>query len=300
MTGVVSRLAQAGARVGESPLWLPGQGVWLWLDLQGRRVHRYDPRNGSNAVIAEGFTEDLACLARWTDDAVLLVSVRGFHRLSLADGTVQPVPCPVDLPDGTIFNDGKVDGHGALWLGSSDAAEAAPIGRLWRVALEGVTEVAAGFTVSNGPAFAPDGRSAYFADTFGRRLLRFDLDAAGHPVGQAVLAQIDPAAGYPDGMTVDAEGTLFVGHWEGARISRWRPDGTALPDLEVPALNVTSLAFGGPTLRDVVVTTASLFPGQPQADGRDCDGDLLGFHSATPGLLEPPLSPGWGQWSGQG
>ena len=286
--------------MGESPLWLLRPRVWLWLDLQGRQVHRYDPRTGRDAVIAEGFDEDLACLARWTDEAVLLVSVRGFHRLSLADGAVRSIPCPVDLPDGTIFNDGKVDGHGTLWLGSSDAGETAPVGRLWRVAGDRVTEVAAGFTVSNGPAFAPDGRTAYFADTFGRRLLRFDLDTAGQPVAQVVFAQVDGAAGYPDGMTVDAEGTLYVGHWEGARISRWRPDGTALPDLAIPALNVTSLAFGGPDLRHVAVTTASLFPGQTQADGWGWNGDLLGFHAATPGLPEPPLSDGWGQWAGPG
>jgi D-xylonolactonase len=300
VTDGVSRLAKAGARVGESPLWLPGPGVWLWLDLQGRRVHRYDPRTERNAVIAEGFAEDLACLARWTDEAVLLVSVRSFHRISLVDGSVRPVSCPVDLSVGTIFNDGKVDGHGTLWLGSSDAAEAAPIGRLWCVAAERVTEVAAGFIVSNGPAFAPDGRSAYFADTLGRRLLRFNLDPAGQPVAQVVFAHVDSAAGYPDGMTVDSEGTLYVGHWEGARISRWRPDGTALPDLAVPALNVTSLAFGGPALRHVAVTTASLFPGQPHSYCRGLDGDLLGFYSATPGLPEPRLPDVWGQWLGPG
>lgn len=245
MSGAVERLAKVGARVGESPLWLPERGVWLWLDLQGRRVHLFDPATGADRVVVEGFPEDLACLARWTAEAVLLVSVRGMWRLALADGAVTPVPCPVALPEGVIFNDGKVDGHGALWLGSSDAGETAPIGCLYRIAGGRVTEVAAGFTVSNGPAFSPDGRAAYFADTFGRRLLRFDLDSAGGVVGQAAFAEIAAETGYPDGMTVDQEGTLYVGHWDGARISRWSPEGAALADLAVPARNVTSLAFGG-------------------------------------------------------
>lgn len=292
-TGAVVRLAEVGARVGESPLWLPGPGVWLWLDLQGRRVYRYDPRTASNAVIAEGFAEDLACLARWTDEAVLLVSVRGFHRLSLADGSVRPLPCPVDLAQGTLFNDGKVDRHGALWLGSSDAAEANPIGRLWRIAGGKATEVAKGFTVSNGPAFAPDGRTAYFADTFGRRLLRFDLDRGGMPVAQAVFAAFDAAVGYPDGMTVDSDGVLYVGHWDGGRISRWRPDGKPLPHLKIPAWNVTSLAFGGPDLRQVAVTTASLFPGQEERAEASWNGDLLAFTSAVSGINEPPLAQDW-------
>lgn len=293
MSGAVTRLAEVGARVGESPLWLPEQGVWLWLDLQGRRVHLYDPRTGGARVVAEGFAEDLACLARWTEEAVLLVSVRGMHRLSLAEGTVTAIPCPIDLPEGTIFNDGKVDRQGALWLGSSDAGETAPVGRLWRIAGGSVTEVATGFVVSNGPAFAPDGRTAYFADTFGRRLLRFDLDGTGAPVAQAVFAEIGEEAGYPDGMVVDRDGTLHVGHWDGGRISRWLPDGTALPDLAIPARNVTSLAYGGDGLREVLVTTAILFPGQEPAAGEPWNGDLLGFTAAVPGLPEPPLAPGW-------
>lgn len=285
----VERLAATGARVGESPLWLPERGVWLWLDLQGRQVHLHDPRTGENRILAEGFAEDLACLARWTDEAVLLVSVRGFHRLSLVDGAVHPLPCPIDLPDGTIFNDGKVDRHGALWLGSSDAREAAPIGRLWRIAEGKVMEVAAGFTVSNGPAFAPDGRTAYFADTFGRRLLRFDLDATGRPMAQAVFAEIGDTEGYPDGMTVDQDGTLYVGHWDGGKISCWSPEGARRSDLAMPALNVTSLSFGGSDLRRVAVTTGGLFPGQSERENDAWNGDLLVFTSAVAGVPEPRL-----------
>jgi len=185
MTGSVVRMARVGARVGEAPLWLPDRKVWLWLDLQGRTVHRYDPVTATDRVIASGFAEDLACLARCTEGAALLVSVRGFHRLDPDSGQTAPLPCPVGLPPGTIFNDGKVDRHGGLWLGSSDAAEAAPLGRLWHIRAGQVTEVAAGFTVSNGPAFAPDGTAAYFADTIARRILRFRLDTSGAPTVRA-------------------------------------------------------------------------------------------------------------------
>lgn len=285
----VRRLAAVGARVGESPLWLPERGAWAWLDLQGRRVHLLDPATGVDRVVAEGFAEDLACLARWTPGALLLVSVTGFHRLDLASGGVTSLPCPVDLPPGTIFNDGKVDRHGALWIGSSDRAETEPLGQLWRIAGGEVTQVARGFVVSNGPAFSPDGRAAYFADTFARRLLRFTLDAQGRPEDVATFATIPEEAGFPDGMTVDAAGTLHVGHWDGARVSRWSPDGRPLGETALPARNVTSLAFGGGGLRHVLVTTASLFPGQ-ESDPRPWNGDLLGWRAEAPGLVEPALS----------
>jgi sugar lactone lactonase YvrE len=289
MTAPVERLARVGARVGESPLWLPDRQVWLWLDLQGRFVHRFDPASATDTVIARDLPEDLACLARWTPEAALLVSVRGFHRLEIATGRVTPLACPIDLPPGTIFNDGKVDRHGALWLGSSDAAEAAPLGRLWRIDRGRVTEVAAGFTVSNGPAFAPDGRTAWFADTFGRRLLRFTLDPDGTPLAQGDFARVPAEEGYPDGMTTDRDGTLYVGHWDGARISRWAPDGRALPPIAVPARNVTALAFGGAGLGTAAITTAALFPGQTGSAKEGGHGDLFAFHGPVPGLPEPAL-----------
>jgi xylono-1,5-lactonase len=291
--GPIERLAKVGARLGEAPVWLPERQVWLWLDLYGRAVHSFDPASGIDRIIAAGFDEDLACLVRWTGDAALLVSVRGFHRLSLEDGQTRPVPCPVNLPPGTIFNDGKVDRQGALWIGSSDAAEASPLGRLWRIGRGKVTEIASGFTVSNGPAFAPDGSAAFFADTLGRRLLRFALDAAGNPVAQNLFAAIPAVSGFPDGMTTDCEGTLYVGHWDGARIGRWSPDGRALATIPLPARNVTSLAFGGDGLCTALVTTAALMPGQAEDAGLDGNGDLLAFRGPVPGLVEPALAADW-------
>lgn len=293
MMGPVERLAKVGARLGEAPLWLPDRKVWLWLDLYGRSVHSFDPATGTDRVIAAEFAEDLACLVRWTDATALLVSVGGFHRLALDDGQTLPLTCPIDLPPGTIFNDGKVDRHGALWVGSSDAAETEPLGQLWRIAKGRVSEVATGFTVSNGPAFAPDGGIAYFADTFRRRLLRFALDASGNPLSQTVFATLPTEAGYPDGMTTDSAGTLYVGHWDGAQISRWSPDGLALPPIPVPARNVTSLAFGGEAMRTAAITTASLFPGQANDPGLDWHGDLLAIRSTVAGLVEPILATDW-------
>lgn len=85
--------------------------------------------------------------------------------------------------------------------------------------------------MSNGPAFAPDGTVAYFADTFARQILCFRLDASGRPLSQDTFATIPDSDGYPHGMTTDIAGTLYVGHWDGARINRWSPDSTALPPI---------------------------------------------------------------------
>jgi sugar lactone lactonase YvrE len=156
-----------------------------------------------------------------------------------------------------------------------------------------VTEVARGFTVSNGPAFAPDGRTAYFADTLARRLLAFPLATDGAPGAARPFADLPEGTGYPDGMTVDSAGDLFVGHWDGARISRWSPDGRLVDQIALPARNVTSLAFGGADLRTALVTTAALFPGQPEDATLPWNGDLLSFRAGVGGLAEPLLAPDW-------
>ena len=169
------------ARLGESPLWLPELARFLWLDLLGRRVHRFDPATGADRVIAAGFAENLACLVRLADGDVLLVSATGMHRLDPATGAVSPLASPVTPAAGTVFNDGKVAPDGSLWLGVSDAEEVEPVGSLYRISRAGVECVLRGVTVANGPAFAPDGRSAWFADSVARTIRRFPLDAAGLP-----------------------------------------------------------------------------------------------------------------------
>ncbi|MCA3479983.1 MAG: SMP-30/gluconolactonase/LRE family protein, partial [Rhodobacter sp.] len=97
----------------------------------------------------------------------------------------------------------------------------------------------------------------------------------------------------PDGMTTDSAGTLYVGHWDGAQISRWSTGGTALPPVPVPARNVTSLAFGGDGMRTAAITTASLFPGQRGGTGPGWDGDLLAIRIGVSGLAEPMLASGF-------
>ena len=292
MSAAVHVLARTRARVGESPLWLPDERAWLWLDLQGREVHRYDPARSEDRVIATGFQEDLACLARLEPGACFLASVTSFHRLDTTSGATAPLPCPVTLPEGTIFNDGKVDRHGALWIGSSDRAEASPIGSLWRITSEGAGEVAHGFVVSNGPAFAPDGSVAYFADTLGRRILRFSLGPDGRPGAAGVFAAIPDVMGLPDGLTVDAVGDLWVGHWDGAQVTRWSPGGELRESVPLAARNVTALSFGGEHLRDALVTTAGLFPGQEDVPAGQ-HGDLFGWCEGPAGIEEPVLQLDW-------
>ena len=167
------------------------------------------------------------------------------------------MPAPLRPAEGTCFNDGKVAPDGALWAGISDVEERAPTGSLYRIGPAGVRCVDRGFVIANGPAFSPDGRVAYFADSVGGRILRYALDAGGEPVGRALFADVPDDAGVPDGMTTDREGRLYSAHWGGARISVYDPRGRIVEAIALPADNVTSCAFGGRDCSLLFVTTAA-------------------------------------------
>ena len=274
----------AEARLGEAPLWLPRPGVFLWLDLPGRTVHRFDPMRGEGRAIAVGFDEDLACLVRLRDSCVLLVTASRFLRLDPETGATAPLPAPLRPAAGTCFNDGKVAPDGALWLGISDAEEVEATGSLHRVSAAGVECLDRGFVIANGPAFSPDGRVAYFADSGGGRILRYALDAGGRPVERALFAEIPAGAGVPDGMTTDRDGRLYSAHWAGARISVYEPQGKVVEVIALPARNVTSCAFGG---RDFSLLFATSAAGEDGVGPESPHGDAFLLRGASKGMREP-------------
>ncbi len=273
-----------GATLGESPIWLPEPGVFLWLDLLGRKVHRFDPHRRENAVVADGFSENLACLVRLAEGDVLLVTATRFVRFDPVSGTSAVVDAPLVPENDTCFNDGKVAPDGSFWLGTSDVDETEPTGSLYRIAGTPVDVVDRGFVISNGPAFSPDGQKAYFADSAGRRILQYELDDAGLPVSRSRFAVIPDSEGLPDGLTVDSSGRVFSAHWQGSRITVYGPDGVIRERICLPARNITSCTFGGHDLSHLLVTSAAIDAGD---EAGDSEGDIFLFETDCAGIPEP-------------
>jgi sugar lactone lactonase YvrE len=114
-----------------------------------------------------------------------------------------------------------------------------------------------GFMVTNGPAWSLDGRTFYFTDSAARRIYAFEFDMASGELGARRLFVEQPVdQGYPDGQCVDAEDHLWTAQWDGARVTRYRPDGTVERTISLPAPRVTSCCFGGDNLDTLYVTTA--------------------------------------------
>lgn len=168
------------------------------------------------------------------------------------------------------MNDGCCDPGGRFWAGSMSYDAAPGAGSLYRAGPGGaVVKVLDGMTIVNGPAFTPDGSLMYVADTYAGLIYACDIDpGSGDLSGQRVFAEVPPADGAPDGMTVDDAGRLWVALWDGRAIRRYRPDGTIDATIPVPAQRPTSVCLGDGTL---FVSTA----GYGIADPVPGDGAIL-------------------------
>ncbi|SCK40299.1 SMP-30/gluconolactonase/LRE family protein [Streptomyces sp. WMMB 322] len=247
------------ARLGEGPAWDVARQRLVWVDILNSRVHTYDPSDGTRTVMA---TEQHVGAAKPRAGGGLVVNLRDGVGLYGPDGAFswlhrEAVP-------GRRGNDAAVAPDGALWAGSMAYGEDVGGGDLKRVTGDGTAvTVLPEVTVSNGIGWSPDGSLMYYNDTPTRRVDVFDVPggagAAGADVsGRRAFAEIEEGAGYPDGLTVDADGCVWVALWDGGAVRRYTPDGRLDLTVEVPVRRPTACAFGGPDLRDLYVTTASV------------------------------------------
>jgi sugar lactone lactonase YvrE len=265
----VELVLDAHARVGEGPVWDDASGTLVWVDIMSHAVHRYDPATGQNRTIDVGQPVGAAVLRR--DRAGLVLALRdGFGMLDEASGQVEMVAAvEADLPTNRM-NDGKCDPAGRFWAGTMpfSPTPGSAAGALYRLDPDlKVSRMLGGVTLSNGIGWSPDGRQMYYVDSMTQGLDVFDFAPAdGSISNRRRLITIPPDEGLPDGMTVDAEGGLWVALHGSGSIRRYTPDGHMDRVVRVPPTMVTCCAFGGPDLTDLYITTMSL--GLSEADRR--------------------------------
>ncbi|PXX98650.1 SMP-30/gluconolactonase/LRE family protein [Halomonas sp. LBP4] len=251
------------AMLGEGPLWCPGLGAMGWLvfvDILRARLHAYDLASGDT----HGWALEEACcwLAPREDGDGFIAGLRSrLVHLRLSESgpnIVAEWATPGDEPAGNCFNDAKVDPQGRLWFGSMDDDAERPSGSLYRLDRHGPVRVDTGYRVANGPAISPDGATLYHSDTPLGVIYAFDLSPDGELSNKREHVRFNATQGFPDGMTCDVEGGLWVAHWDGGRVSRFRPDGGLDETLTLPASRVTSCTFGGPRLDQLFITSAAV------------------------------------------
>lgn len=246
-------IADVAAILGEGPVWVEREAALYWVDIVGVKVFCWSAADGTQTW-APG--RPISALAPRSGGGFVGAGQDGFLTFEFG-GEVSLIGTPEPGHPGNRFNDGKVDRAGRFWAGTMDRHERDASGALYR--LNPNHEMACfdeGYRVTNGPAFSLDGRTMYHTDSALQRIYAFDLDADGNAANRRVFAQFGEGDGYPDGMTVDAEDCLWVAFWDGWCVRRISPAGERLAELAVPAQRPTSVAFGGPGLDQLFITTA--------------------------------------------
>ncbi|MBT2508400.1 SMP-30/gluconolactonase/LRE family protein [Streptomyces sp. ISL-98] len=271
------------ASLGEGPTWDPAGSRLIWVDILSARIHTYDPVSGRRTVMA---TEQHVGAAKPRTGGGLVVNLRdgiGLYGPDLATFSWLAY-APVR---GRRGNDAVVAPDGALWAGTMRYDEEPGGGNLTRIAPDGaVTEVLSA-AVSNGTGWSPDGRFMYYVDSPTRRVDVFDFDADGQQaLSRRSFAEIEQGAGFPDGLTVDADGCVWVALWGGGQIRRYTPQGQLDRIVELPVQRPTACAFGGHGLRDLYITTARTGLTRPHP----LAGSLLVLPDAGRGLPATPFA----------
>ena len=257
------------AHLGEGPIWDAHTQTLYWLDILNKRIY-------VGAEVLVELDEFIGCIAPRQNGGLILAlsgvvsetshadeGRSSFWTLDHASGTSDSVRTTLlspltDEPTTTRFNDGKCDPRGRFLAGTMDMNETDPTGSLYAFDGKSVTKLLSDVTISNGMAWGADHKTFYYIDTPTREVRAFDYDLdSGTLANPRVAIYVPESLGWPDGMTSDTQGNLWIAMWGGAKITRWNPNtGELLDQIPVPALNVSSCVFGGRDMNELYLTSA--------------------------------------------
>jgi sugar lactone lactonase YvrE len=251
--GPVKAVGAVRAEVGEGPHWDNDRQVVWWVDLLAGLVHRSDLGSGRATTFSTG--RPVGAVVTGGPGGLVTADARGFSFLA-EDGTV--LDRVEMLPLGHRMNDAKTDPGGRLWAGSTAMEFTTGEGALHVLSPGGVVEtVLSGLTLPNGLGWSPRGDAFYLVDSMQGWLRAWDfVPGSGEISSPRTIAEFSHDGELPDGLCVDAAGTIWVAIWGGSRVERYTADGEPLSPLHLPVAQPSSCAFGGPGLETLVVTSA--------------------------------------------
>jgi len=246
-------IADYACETGENPLWHAEEGRLYWCDIPAGRIYRYHPASGTHECcyhgrVVGGFTIQ-------SDGSLLLFMDRGTVAI-WRNGLLTEILPEIEAEKASRFNDVLADPRGRVFCGTMSSSEGK--GRLYRLDVDGSCHgVLEEIGCSNGMAFSMDHKSFYYTDSYAHAIYLFDYNIEDGSIrNQRVFARFEPELGFPDGVTLDAEGRLWSAIWDGSCIVRLDEDGMIETKVSLPARKVSSLIFGGADLSDLYITTA--------------------------------------------
>lgn len=285
----VTCIADVKALLGEGPHWNAESGQLSFVDIKGRKLFLLDADGGNLREIPTPYR--IGSLIPRASGGHIAGTEHGIAHVDLELERFELLFDPEEDRESNRFNDAKVDRHGRLFAGTMDDEERKASGAFYRIDKKlACTRIDDGFKVTNGPAFSPDGKVMYANDSALQVTYRYDLAPDGTPLNKLELARFGEGEGYPDGMTVDAEGCLWIAFWDGWCLRRLSPRGERLAELRVPVQRPTSCAFGGPSLDRLFITSARIGLEENDLAAQPYAGGLFMTVPGVSGVAEQPFA----------
>jgi sugar lactone lactonase YvrE len=245
--------------LGEGAFWNYKSQELYWIDIDGKKLHIYDPDIKTNRSFPT--PTRIGTVVPQTDTTAVIALEDGIYIINTENGNIEVLSDIEKEMTINRFNDGKCDPNGNLWVGSMHLEQAVPMGSVYKISATGETiKMIDSVTISNGIVWTKDATTMYYIDTPTQNIQAFDFDVVTSTLSnERTAVRVSEALGFPDGMAIDEEDMLWVGLWNGNAVGRFDPkSGELISRIEVPAHNVTSCAFGGENLDILYITTASV------------------------------------------
>ncbi len=264
--------------LGECPLWSPVEKSLYWTDILNGEIWKYNESEGTSELYWKG---DLMVggFALSSDGSMILCSDSGIFRLRREvpglTGIKPELIHEIPFRKGERFNDITTDPKGRIFAGTKDAS--LKEGKLWRIEKGMTPEVILDrIGISNGMTFSIDQQYLFHTDSQACTITRYKYDLTNGTIsGGEIFYRGEPSAGFPDGITLDSQGNLWVAFWGGSCIRCLAPDGRISRVITLPARQPSSLNIGGSSMNTLYITSACE-GGTDLAAGKDEEGNFLG------------------------
>jgi len=280
--------------LGEGPLWNEQDGKLWWTDIHACQLHRLTLSSG--AVETTEMPERLCSFAFLAGGGshILAAFESGLAYFDIETKALDWIARVEKKGNGRRFNDGRTDRQGRFWVGTmveDEASAGADTGTLFCLERDGTLHPhMGGVAISNSLCASPDGGTLYFADSPKKAIWAFDLDPESGSIShKRIFAEV--TEGEPDGAVTDSEGCLWSARWGAGEVVRHAPDGKVMETLKVPAGQASCVAFGGPDLKTLFVTSARAGLDEAALDRDPEAGNLFIYESDVAGLPGVPFTP---------
>jgi sugar lactone lactonase YvrE len=279
----IEHVLASGDKLGEGPIWHPGEQALYWVDIEGHLVQRYSPAEGKHDTYDVGLPP--TALGFRATGGLIMATARGLATWTPGVGSPRFVTDPEAGKPDARFNDGAVDPQGRFWAGTMSET---PTSCLYRLDPDGsLYTMETGIQISNGIGWSPGGETMYYTDSPRRAIYAYDFEASsGALANRRIFVRTPEGEGVPDGLTVDSDGFVWSARWGGWRIMRYDPKGRVEREIHLPVACPTSCTFGGEGLDELYITSAWTALSEQEREEQPQAGDLFRIRTGVKGQQE--------------